>query len=56
MDYRTQEFIDTYEFCIASSITDGQSSPKLFMAQPNIVQFMDMLNELPYNENDIYEI
>jgi hypothetical protein len=26
------------------------------MAQPNIVQFMDMLNELPYNENDIYEI
>lgn len=56
LNYRTQKFIDIYDENMKALCTDGQFSPKIFMAQPNIVQFMDMLEDVPYNEEDIYEI
>lgn len=54
LDYHTKEFIEAFDENMKVWFAD--SSAKIFMAQPNIVQFMDMLADLEYNENDIEKI
>ena len=55
LDYKTQEFVMAYEENMRT-IQESQYHYKIFMAQPNIIQFLDMLDDIPYNEEDIYKI
>jgi hypothetical protein len=34
----------------------SQYNYRIFMAQPNIIQFLEMLDDIPYDEEDIYRI
>lgn len=57
LDYHDKLFIEGFTANLKVwCIDDNRVDLAVFMAQPNIVQFMDMLADLPYNENDIYEI
>lgn len=55
-DFPKDNFLEIYDNCIHSAIHDGQTLPKTFIAQPNFMQFIEMLENLPYNENDIYKV
>lgn len=57
LDYKNDEFISVYEENMSALYRgESQFSSKIFMAQPNIVQFMDMLENVPYDEENIYRI
>ena len=55
IDYHNQEFVKAYTEVVYNQIVTNMN-PNIYMAQPNIVQFMDMLEHSPYNENDIIQI
>lgn len=60
LDFHSQDFIDSFNenmkvWCGETNVA-SPSKAEVFMAQPNIVQFMDMLADLEYNEDDIYKI
>ena len=55
MDYKTKEFIESYNSMLSDLNANG-TPYSILMAQPNIMQFMDMLENSPYNEEDIYDI
>ena len=55
LEYKTQDFIDAYEENM-QSLQESQYRYQIFMAQPNIMEFMDMLEHVQYNEEDIYRI
>lgn len=55
-EYRSLNFISVYEENMHMFATDGQFNLRIFMAQPNIMDFMDMLENVPYDEEDIYKI
>ena len=55
LDYKNAEFMEAFNQGMLDLNTDG-TPYTIFMAQPNIVQFMDMLENSPYNEKDIYKI
>ena len=56
LDYHTEQFINSFNENFKIWCGEMSTSAQIFMAQPNIVQFMDMLSELKYNEDDIYSI
>lgn len=55
VDYKTADFIESYNNMLTNLGIDG-TQYSIFMAQPNIMQFMEMLENSPYNENDIYDV
>jgi len=55
LDYATPEFINTYEENM-QELGKSQYNYRIFMAQPNIIQFLEMLDDIPYDEEDIYRI
>lgn len=55
LDYKNLEFMEIFNQGMSEINKDG-TQYTIFLAQPNIVQFMDMLEHSPYNEEDIYKI
>lgn len=56
LTYQSQEFIDTYEDAMKQITRREDFMPRNYMAQPPIVEFMKMLEAMPFDENQIYEI
>lgn len=54
--YENEYFIKSYEDTMRVINQDDNFHPQIFMAQPSIVEVMNMLENLPYDEQDIYKI
>lgn len=55
-DFPNEDFLNIYDNCLSIAIHEGQASPRTFIAQPNFMQFIEMLENVPYDENEIYKV
>lgn len=55
-EYQNDNFISMYEENMHAFIAENKFNTRIFMSQPNIMEFMEALENTPYNENDIYRI
>lgn len=56
LTYQDKMFVESYQKVMDDYVLRLGTDLTIFLAQPNIKDFMDMLSNLPYDPNDIYEI